>query len=426
MDDLWSEILSHWGLIKFPAISIGTIIVIINIIRFVGEWPKVLGQVYQSHAAFFGFLFQVIVFPRTIFELIKYRWVKKGFVIPIFRLVTPFTGVHECFTKSEIETSYDNTSHFGLPDCDDSDNYNDIDEVLKIYGTNTSKDFCSELLTHIPELLHRVEERTKKNNGKLFNGMVVRLESFHIKRNKHSPIPKLQLKFRPTNWFTFAVTNMVIKEKVGDVTIEKILNEEPTLLEGSKRANNMAISINVIVKHNGKLYVLLSERSKENANYPGVWGHTAGGDIDPERDLDEQNRINPLKAIVRELEEEVGHTISDNQVQVLALVIKADQHQPILITQVFVNEPPDNITRNHRSAVASGSWELSGKFKRLSLTPWRVAQFFAFTRPRKLSPTLIADLYFSLIYFYGKNKVEKIFKLWGGIQTAEESAKKII
>lgn len=347
-------------------------------------------------------------------EKAKLRKANAGLIVPAFTLFA-LKKRGEYLSASHIVTSTDRNSPFGLPDCAPTlSGEEQVDFVLE-HLTQASPDFSKELLPYVPQLLLRVRDLASRNGAKLFNGRVVRLEDWSYQAE--GATPSLVFKFRPTNWFSFAVTNFSLEQRVGNQSVKTLLPEEPKRMQGAKRANNMAVSINILIEEGKKRYVVLTQRSKQNANYPGVWGHTAGGDIDPELDINQEGEIDPLKAVVRELKEELGYELSVDKVQVLALILKSDQLQPILITQAIVKESPAAFRKKVFSA--SEAWEVNGNLQMLPFTPSHVARFLAVTPKKTLAPTLITDLYFSLLHCYGKTRVSQAFKRWGGIKTQD-------
>lgn len=244
-----------------------------------------------------------------------------------------------------------------------------------------------------------------------FNGRVLRLESWRLERGTSCGTGKagvrLFLLLRPTNWFTFAVTNMhldcSISTGAGRLTVKEILGEAPLPLEGSKRANNLAVALHVVVRNGDGDILLLARRSGRNLNTPGVWSHAAGGDIDPRRDLAADGKSpDPFVTAARELEEELGISSSPSQIKVLALVLKPDQWQPVLLA--LLDAPFDMV-----KCLENRAGSVSGEVAEYYLLPLAREALTSFLTRENVSPNLAWEIKYVLAYKFGARVAREFF-----------------
>ena len=223
-----------------------------------------------------------------------------------------------------------------------------------------------------------------------FNGPVFRLDQYDASANK--------LYLRETGFLSYAITNYLL-DKLSNEEKQRYLSETITTpLNESMRANNLAVHLNIVIEHGSHFYLLISQRSNRNFNFPGLWGHTAGGDID-KSDL-QSGKLGVATAVVRELFEETGIYLDKESIRLNALFINCVQYQPILVATSIISTPRLSSLRLNE--------ELS-LFTFLRFDPQRLRFLFSTWNPNSWHPDSGPDLYCSLFSCFQAAEIQKAF-----------------
>lgn len=258
----------------------------------------------------------------------------------------PIGSLTTAWDSAAVTSSYDSRLHPAFPDS-----------VKSMYDGN---------------LKRRLAE-AQRNSAIVFNGPTYSLRGYHLAVN--NPITEstdLQLLLGPTCFYDYLATNLSAAHQ--DIP-KDVLESMSTLdIERLGLSNQLAVNFSVITSDDKLMF---QRRSTRVANFPGQLGNGVNGTM--QRGTDghagdetETGTPDPVAAVIRECQEELGIAPPRSDIKVYGIAVDHRYYQPLLIGEIQIKATFDQI-KSAAMAWARDKFEYSS-FECIPLTPESVSE----------------------------------------------------
>jgi hypothetical protein len=231
-----------------------------------------------------------------------------------------------------------------------------------------------EARTRIDHLI----ELSRKKDFTFFDDVLGRLDGAIMHSNK------LLLKFSKASYFYFAALNKGLDLPLwstSDTTtsLRDLLNEDPYDLHSSVLPNPLGVVSSLILEPENK--VVLTIHSSRNFEGSGMISASVGGSLSiKEGDIDLSGLPDPFRTVAREVNEELGVSISTTDIKFFGLGRDLTTLKPELIGQIFLNLKEKELLEIQKNR-AKDEWEIERQIitdseeipKFLSMNNWSPA-----------------------------------------------------
>jgi hypothetical protein len=208
-----------------------------------------------------------------------------------------------------------------------------------------------EARTRIDHLI----ELSRKKDFTFFDDVLGRLDGAIMHSNK------LLLKFSKASYFYFAALNKGLDLPLwstSDTTtsLRDLLNEDPYDLHSSVLPNPLGVVSSLILEPENK--VVLTIHSSHNFEGSKMISASVGGSLSiKEGDIDLSGLPDPFRTVARELNEELGVSISTTDIKFFGLGRDLTTLKPELIGQIFLNLKEKELLEIQKNR-AKDEWEI--------------------------------------------------------------------
>jgi hypothetical protein len=197
------------------------------------------------------------------------------------------------------------------------------------------------------EVLAKQLEAAGAEGNVLFNGDLVRLREFRPLRDERINARFIRLDVEPTDYYTFISSNHAWPQL--DMShAEELRKMECGIMHNLKSsilANALTVSVSVIVKHEGKEWVLIQERNIEKVFHcKQRFQCSAAGMVSAHRDQ-RSHGIDVFATAKNELEEELGVAFREDQIRFLGLLRETRNYEVGLVAEIFVSMDPNKLLK---------------------------------------------------------------------------------
>jgi hypothetical protein len=231
-----------------------------------------------------------------------------------------------------------------------------------------------EARTRIDHLI----ELSRKKDFTFFDDVLGRLDGAIMHSNK------LLLKFSKASYFYFAALNKGLDLPLwstSDTTtsLRDLLNEDPYDLHSSVLPNPLGVVSSLILEPENK--VVLTIHSSHNFEGSKMISASVGGSLSiKEGDIDLSGLPDPFRTVAREVNEELGVSISTTDIKFFGLGRDLTTLKPELIGQIFLNLKEKELLEIQKNR-AKDEWEIERQIiahseeipKFLSMNNWSSA-----------------------------------------------------
>jgi hypothetical protein len=208
-----------------------------------------------------------------------------------------------------------------------------------------------EARTRIDHLI----ELSRKKDFIFFDDVLGRLDGDIMHSNK------LLLKFSKASYFYFAALNKGLDLPLWSTpdtitTLRDLLNEDPYDLHSSVLPNPLGVVSSLILEPENK--VVLTIHSSRNFEGSGTISAPVGGSLSiKEGDIDLSGLPDPFRTVAREINEELGVSISTTDIKFFGLGRDLTTLKPELIGQIFLNLKEKELLEIQKNR-AKDEWEI--------------------------------------------------------------------
>lgn len=211
-----------------------------------------------------------------------------------------------------------------------------------------------EARTRIDHLI----ELSRKKDFAFFDDVLGRLDGAIMHSNK------LLLKFSKASYFYFAALNKGLdlplwstsNTTTTTTTLRDLLNEDPYDLHSSVLPNPLGVVSSLILEPENK--IVLTIHSSHNFEGSGMISASVGGSLSiKEGDIDLSGLPDPFRTVAREVNEELGVSISKTDIKFFGLGRDLTTLKPELIGQIFLNLKEKELLEVQKNR-AKDEWEI--------------------------------------------------------------------
>jgi hypothetical protein len=296
-------------------------------------------------------------------------------------------------------------------------------------------DLPTEINEYRSELLNKrriaLSSKTDTAGQTHWPGPTFAIQSFLEDRSPIAEHATLYLSLRPTDYFTFlavqyAIKNPLVKDGNGQPQVlkERYLSDYNPFVPIPQLAQSISGTILLICKgENDEQQALIFKRSKRVATGMDVYvlsvnetpkrkptpeEVTLFEDVPPELikpDLDQNGNPCIFAAIVRGAKEELGINLPIESIRILSFGVETDRYQYAMIgiaeTDLVINQ-----VKSAFNEAKDKPFEYSG----FAFVPFKPEDIYEFMRNKKWGPEAEIGLYQALVYKFGSEHVQRVFK----------------
>ena len=300
----------------------------------------------------------------------------------------------------------------------------DGDGELEYTPETIKSRFCPNrecLPQDLSELRRRIKQQEKEKQDKglpsYHNNPRYSLESFVLDRTGLEENLKLQLNFRPSDYFTFLATNMSLDEKVsGENKIislrEKYLSQVVWNKPVKFFSNSFGVYLAVITSDQ---YLIITQRSDRVGSRPGEFNISANEGLSRPLDRSDQSDAPDLyRCAIRGVTEELGIIISQSDIRFLSFGVDRQYSQWALLGMAKINRRKKEV-HSRRCAGVKDKWE-NIELHSIPFTVDGVVRFVLSHNP--WTPAALACIYHTLVHEFSHSKVDDVIKKYSNKQSA--------
>ena len=325
---------------------------------------------------------------KNIIKRLKYWWFKSKIDLP----------KPETLSLGSIQTT------FLVIDGDGELYYSPDTIICRVVGKPL------ELPSEVMQLKSNIETKNleMKNRGETFayNGPLFALGGYAISRTIPSENLELSLSLYKTDYYTFLATVGSLDCKLATPpAVWTIRSAYLSDIDYSRPvpflATGFGIALVVITRDNK---IIVTKRGEQTAIRPGEYDISVAEAMHPVFDrLDNSPNPSIYRTGIRGAMEEIGVTLFEKDIIYLGFGVDAQYYQWEVIGMAKTNDTSDAIMER-RSKGTGGKWEVK-HIEFINADPKAV---LIYIKNHRLWSIAKAALYWTLVYEFGKNKVERI------------------
>jgi 8-oxo-dGTP pyrophosphatase MutT (NUDIX family) len=249
--------------------------------------------------------------------------------------------------------------------------------------------------------------KAKEKGLVLYNSNLIRVRDYIPVRDEETRTRYIRLEVELTDYYTFVSSNYAGEflpaeqaEELWDAERKNFRN-----LRKSPLANPLTMNVAVIALHLGREWILIQERNVTKTFHASRSFHAScAGMVSPSRDRRAAG-IDVFATAKNELMEELGLSVQDDALSVLALVRETEFGELGFVAEVSVDGDPNLLLRP-----AADSFETT-RVLLCELTPRTVAEFIKeHGGPEAFSALGLATIVFSLLKRFPPNQIESALR----------------
>lgn len=239
----------------------------------------------------------------------------------------------------------------------------------------------------------------------MWNGIRYNLDGFSLDRTPLEENLSLQLRFRPTDYFTFLATNMSLDAETKDDG--KVISFREKYLSGADWqkpvrffSNSFGVNLAVVTSDS---YIVLTRRSGTVGSRPGAYNVSVNEGLS--RLLDRSDRSDApdvYRCAIRGAAEELGIELKRSDISLLSFGVDKQYCQWGLLGMAKANRRAEEILRRWRAGVKD-KWE-SPEVYAIPFDTDSVVQFVLSRDPWAAAG--LACIYHVLVHQFGRPRVE--------------------
>ena len=282
---------------------------------------------------------------------------------------------------------------------------------IKCHYIDAETDYPSDIESQIDQVNLEEQERRQRGERYAWNGKTFGLKDWFSSRTSLSEIPILHLSFKPTTYYEFLGTNMILDKKcvydseghlisLRDKYASRFGWDQPTAVF----SNQFGVVMSATTKDG---YWIAVKRSERVRWVPNTFQTSIGEAMSYRADRDEEGRPDLFKTAIRAVREELGIEIQERSINFLGLIYDVNFYQYDMMGLIRLEVESDEVATYRALGTKDGRFESKQLFL-VRYEPYAIVEFLAENQP--WWPRSVTSILYCLAHDFGFQTVKDVMR----------------